>query len=103
MTVRIVMHVFEAIHLLTVKNPLQVHVDAVKNRSIREDSMRVGSAGVIRRQAVDVSPLRRVNQSISLISTGDRNSSFRNIESVRLLVLMYVFPATGVFPSRPVS
>ncbi len=28
----------------------------------REDATRIGSAGVIRRQAVDISPLRRVNQ-----------------------------------------
>merc|ERR1711865_127225 len=80
--VRIVKHAFEIIHLLTDKNPLQVYVDAVKNGGPREDSTRVGSAGVVRRQAVDVSPLRRVNQSIALITTGARNSSFRNIKSV---------------------
>lgn len=28
----------------------------------REDATRIGSAGVVRRQAVDISPLRRVNQ-----------------------------------------
>ena len=82
MTVRIVKHAFEIIHLLTDKNPLQVYVDAVKNGGPREDSTRVGSAGVVRRQAVDVSPLRRVNQSIALITTGARNSAFRNIKSV---------------------
>ena len=42
-------------------------MDAVKNGGPREDSTRVGSAGVVRRQAVDVSPLRRVNQAIYLI------------------------------------
>jgi small subunit ribosomal protein S5e len=36
----------------------------------REDSTRIGSAGVVRRQAVDVSPLRRVNQAIYLMTTG---------------------------------
>ncbi|CAK0804055.1 unnamed protein product [Prorocentrum cordatum] len=59
MAVRIVKHAFEIIHLLTDKNPIQVYVDAVKNGGPREDSTRVGSAGVVRRQAVDVSPLRR--------------------------------------------
>ena len=48
----------------------QVLVDAVKNGGPREDSTRIGSAGVVRRQAVDVSPLRRVNQAIYLICTG---------------------------------
>ncbi|CAE8715690.1 unnamed protein product [Polarella glacialis] len=82
MAVRIVKHAFEIIHLLTDKNPIQIYVDAVKNGGPREDSTRVGSAGVVRRQAVDVSPLRRVNQAIYLICTGARNSSFRNIKSI---------------------
>eukprot|EP00747_Dinoflagellata_sp_TGD_P103203 gnl/TRDRNA2_/TRDRNA2_168891_c0_seq6.p1 gnl/TRDRNA2_/TRDRNA2_168891_c0~~gnl/TRDRNA2_/TRDRNA2_168891_c0_seq6.p1 ORF type:complete len:222 (+),score=46.69 gnl/TRDRNA2_/TRDRNA2_168891_c0_seq6:85-666(+) len=82
MSVRIVKHAFEIIHLLTDKNPIQVFVDAVKNGGPREDSTRIGSAGVVRRQAVDVSPLRRVNQAIYLICTGARNSAFRNIKSI---------------------
>ena len=61
---------------------MRLFVDAVKNGGPREDSTRVGSAGVVRRQAVDVSPLRRVNQAIYLICTGARNSSFRNIKSI---------------------
>merc|ERR1719159_2252596 len=67
---------------MTDKNPIQVYVDAVKNGGPREDSTRIGSAGVVRRQAVDVSPLRRVNQAIYLITTGARNSAFRNIKSI---------------------
>jgi len=39
----------------------KVIVDAVVNSGPREDSCRIGSAGVVRRQAIDVSPLRRVN------------------------------------------
>ncbi|GLE10299.1 hypothetical protein PINS_up022400 [Pythium insidiosum] len=54
--VRIVKHALEIIHLLTDKNPLQVVVDAVIKSGPREDSTRVGSAGVVRRQGVDVSP-----------------------------------------------
>ena len=82
LAVRIVKHSFEIIHLLTDRNPLEVLVEAVQNGGPREDSTRIGSAGVVRRQAVDVSPLRRVNQAIYLISVGARNSSFRNIKSV---------------------
>ena len=48
----------------------------------REDATRIGSAGVIRRQAVDISPLRRVNQAIYLITTGARESAFRNIKTI---------------------
>lgn len=44
------------------QNPLQVLVNAIINSGPREDSTRIGRAGTVRRQAVDVSPLRRVNQ-----------------------------------------
>ena len=45
-------------------------VDAVANGGPREDSTRIGRAGTVRRQAVDVSPLRRVNQAIWLLCAG---------------------------------
>ena len=64
------------------KNPLQVLVNAIINSGPREDSTRIGRAGTVRRQAVDVSPLRRVNQAIWLLCTGARESAFRNIKSI---------------------
>jgi small subunit ribosomal protein S5e len=72
LAVRIIKAAFEIIHLMTDKNPLQVVVDAIVNAGPREDSTRIGSAGTARRQAVDVSPLRRVNQAVYLITTGAR-------------------------------
>lgn len=45
-------------------------MDAIVNTGPREDSTRIGSQGTVRRQAVDVSPLRRVNQSIALLTIG---------------------------------
>lgn len=80
--VRIVRHTFELIHLITGKNPVQVFVTATENGGPREDSTRIGSAGVVRRQAVDVSPLRRVNQAISLMTNGSRLQAFRNLKSI---------------------
>lgn len=94
MTVRIVAHAFEIIHLLTDQNPIQVRiarlvrswklanecchmqvlVDAIVNTGPREDSTRIGSQGTVRRQAVDVSPLRRVNQAIALLTVGVRTA-----------------------------
>merc|ERR1739844_499534 len=82
MTVRIVKHSFEIIHLLTGENPLQVVVNAIINSGPREGSTRIGRAGTVRRQAVDVSPLRRVNQAIWLLCTGAREAAFRNIKSI---------------------
>merc|ERR1712025_1110693 len=82
MAIRIVKSAFEIIHLITGKNPLQVFVDAVMKAGPREDSTRIGSAGVVRRQAVDVSPLGRVNMAIWLMTIGARNNTFRNIKSI---------------------
>jgi small subunit ribosomal protein S5e len=82
MAVRIVAHAFEIINLLTDLNPIQVLVDAIVNTGPREDSTRIGSQGTVRRQAVDVSPLRRVNQALTLITTGARESAFRNVKSI---------------------
>merc|ERR1712134_51811 len=72
----------DIIHLTTGENPIQVIVDAVVNSGAREDSCRIGSAGVVRRQAIDVSPLRRVNQAIWLLTTGAREAAFRNIKTI---------------------
>ena len=82
LAVRIIKHAMEIIHLLTDQNPIQVVVDAIINSGPREDATRVGSAGVVRRQAVDVSPLRRVNQAIWLLTTGAREAVFRNIKTI---------------------
>ena len=82
LAVRIVKHAFEIIYLLTDQNPIQVTVDAIVNCGPREDSTRIGSAGTVRRQAVDVSPLRRVNQAIALLTIGAREAAFRNVKTI---------------------
>ncbi|KAI8608960.1 40S ribosomal protein S5-like protein, partial [Chytriomyces sp. MP71] len=82
MTVRIIKHAFEIINLLSDQNPIQVLVDAVINTGPREDSTRIGSQGTVRRQAVDVSPLRRVNQAVQLLTTGAREAAFRNSKTI---------------------
>merc|ERR1712238_384058 len=68
LSMRIVKHTFEIIHVMT--------------GGPREDSTRIGRAGSVRRQACDVSPMRRVNQAIWLITTGAKNAAFRNIKTV---------------------
>lgn len=72
----------EIINILTEKNPIQILIDAVINSGPREDSTRIGSTGTMRRQAVDVSPFRRVNVSIHLLTTGAREAAFRNVKTM---------------------
>merc|ERR1712147_245255 len=73
----------DLVHLLTGLNPLQVLINALANGGAREDSTRIGSGGTVRRQAVDVSPLRRINQAIYLMHKGAKDSSFRSLKSIQ--------------------
>ena len=74
MTVRIANYAFEIIHLLTDKNPL--HVMPWRTEVLVRIQHVLDLPGVVRRRVDDVSLLRRVNQSIALIS------SFQNIKLV---------------------
>ena len=67
---------------LATSNVSSVCFGSVTISGPREDATRIGSAGVVRRQAVDISPLRRVNQAIYLLTTGARESAFRNIKTI---------------------
>merc|ERR1712061_22609 len=82
LSVRIVKHAFEIIAVMTGENPVQILVSAIMNGGPREDSTRIGRAGSVRRQACDVSPMRRVNQAIWLLTTGARNAAFRNTKTM---------------------
>lgn len=79
---RLVRHTLQIIHLLTDENPIQIVIDAVSKGAPREDSTRVGSGGVVRRQAVDVSPMRRVDEAIYQMCKGAREASFRNLKTM---------------------
>ncbi|KAF8386199.1 hypothetical protein PRIPAC_75341, partial [Pristionchus pacificus] len=51
------------------------HVGPVK-------TTRIGRAGTVRRQSVDVAPFRRVNQAMWLLGTGAHEAAFRNIKTI---------------------
>jgi len=82
LAITIVKQALDIIALVTNKNPLEVVLKAIANAGPREDSTRIGSGGAVKKSAVDVSPLRRVNMGIYLISVGARESSFRNIRNI---------------------
>lgn len=100
MAVRIVKQTLELVHLLTGLNPIQVVVSAIQEGGAREDSTRIGSGGTVRRQAVDVSPLRRVNQAIYLICKGARESSFRSLRSIAETLADELINASKVSASK---
>lgn len=82
LAIAIVKQTLEIIALVTNKNPMETVLRAISNAGPREDSTRIGSGGAVKKSAVDVSPLRRINNGIYLITTGARESSFRNIKNI---------------------
>merc|ERR550539_1839899 len=90
---------FEIIQILKDENPIKVLVRAVEFGGAREDSQRIGSGGVVRRQSVDVSPLRRVNQAMYLMSTGARQTSFRTLKTFSECLADEIIAASNKDPS----
>ena len=79
---RIMRQTLEIIELQTGENPIQVVIDAIGNCGAREDSTRIGTGGGVKRQAVDVSSFRRVNQAIYYITKYARDRSFKNFKNI---------------------
>ncbi len=67
---------FEIIEKKTKKNPVQVYVDAIENAAPREDVTRAKRGGVAYSLAVDVSPIRRLDDSIKNIALASFGGSF---------------------------
>ena len=74
----IVEKAFEIIEKKTKQNPVQVLVKAIENAAPREDVTRVKKGGIIYSQAVDVAPLKRVDESLKNIAIAGFASSFNN-------------------------
>ncbi len=72
----IVLEAFEVIEKKTGKNPVQVLVDAVENSAPRDEVTIIEYGGARYPQAVDVSPIRRVNQALKHLVHGSSDKSF---------------------------
>ncbi|TBU13245.1 ribosomal protein S7 [Hamiltosporidium tvaerminnensis] len=73
---------FSIISVSTNKNPMQILVDALINCGPREDSARIGRGGAMKRTSVDISPLRRLNLAIFLITKGIRTSAMKSVKTL---------------------
>ena len=73
---RIVLNAFEIIEKQTGKNPVQVLVTAIENSSPRDEVTVIEYGGARYPQAVDVSPLRRVNITLRNIVHGASDKAF---------------------------
>lgn len=71
-----ILNVLSIIEKTTGKNPIQVIVDAIENCSPRDEITVIESAGARYPQAVDTSPIRRVNLAVRWIIQGAYAKSF---------------------------
>ena len=73
---KIVLESFDIIQKKTGKNPVQVLVKAIENAAPRDEITVIEYGGARYPQAVDVSPLRRVNLAIKNIVHGSSDKAF---------------------------
>jgi small subunit ribosomal protein S7 len=57
-------------------NPVQALVKAIENAAPREETTRIRQGGIIAHRAVDVSPARRADISLSFITHGAAQRAF---------------------------
>jgi small subunit ribosomal protein S7 len=74
--IQIVERAFEIVEKKTKKNPIQVLVDAVENAAPREDITRIKRGGVAYSLAVDVSPIKRLDEALKNIALAGFGNSF---------------------------
>ena len=78
----IILESFELIEKRTKKNPVEVLVKAIENVSPRDEITVIEYGGARYPQAVDVSPLRRVNLAIRWIVHGSSDKAFNKKKTI---------------------
>jgi len=76
--IALVRNAFEIMSVKTGENPIQLLVSAVENTAPGEDTTRISYGGIAYHMAVDISPQRRVDVALRLLSEGARKQSFGN-------------------------
>ena len=79
---KIILEAFKIIVKRTGKNPVQVLVNAIENSSPRDEITVIEYGGARYPQAVDVSPLRRVNLTLKWIVHGASDRAFNKKKTI---------------------
>lgn len=79
---KIVLNSFKLIEQKTKQNPVQILVKAIENSAPRDETTAIEYGGARYPQAVDVSPLRRVNIALRHIVHGASNKAFNKKKNI---------------------
>ncbi len=93
--VQIVERAFIIIEKQTKQNPIQVFVKAIENAAPREDITRIKRGGVAYTLAVDVSPLKRLDEAIKNIALGAFGGSFNKKTSAEVALAEEIIAAAN--------
>lgn len=74
--IKITQKAFEIIEKQLKQNPIQVLVKAIENSAPNEDTTRIKRGGIMYSVAVDVSPLRRIDEALKNIALASFQASF---------------------------
>ncbi len=79
---KIILESFKLIEKRTSKNPVEVFVKAIENSAPRDEVTVIEYGGARYPQAVDVSPLRRVNLALRWIVQGSSDKAFNKKKTI---------------------
>jgi small subunit ribosomal protein S7 len=74
--IQIVEEAFDIVNKQTGENPIQIYIRAIENAAPREDITRLKKGGVAYSQAVDIAPLKRIDESIKNLALAGFYGSF---------------------------
>ena len=94
--IQIVEKAFEQIERETSQNPIQVLITAIENVTVREDTTRIKKGGVAYTVAVDVAPMRRVDEALkNLALCGFAGSFNKKVAAHEALAKEIILAAKG--------
>jgi len=96
---KVVESAFDIIHQKTKENPVQIFVKAIENAAPREETTRLFLSGIYIPQAVDSSPLRRLDIALRNICRGATSSTMGNKKSVEACLADEIIKAYKDDPS----
>ena len=79
---KIVLEAFDMVEKRTKKNPVEVFVKAIENAAPKDEVTIIEYGGAKYPQAVDVSPLRRVNLALRWIAHGASDKAFNKKKTI---------------------
>ena len=79
---KIVLDAFKLIEKKTQKNPVEILIKAIENSAPRDETTVIEYGGARYPQAVDVSPLRRVNITLKHLVHGGSDKAFNKKKTI---------------------